>query len=404
MPLGWIDFSKSERNKVLSVLDLLSEAGTLDELGIGPIRDGFSNLFFPGTSTIQTRAKYFLIVPYALKDLEYSSESNPRRILRALDELEKECAVRLLENTDDVEGIIGNRSLRQGRWVKRTPSVIYWSGLRNYGIFTGGTLSLSEYVSAMCKIKKRNTTLIRLGNRHDRAEEGEQDDKDAGERFRMQFWKIPTYTDDWLEDLSIDLTPDEGAFLKEQIVTSHPDSMLAFILKNECLAVLECDSFQDLSSLMQIFPEQIQADYHLAASFSDFMYVLRTIFNLIISDWKNQLAVEEWERLQPKLLDRSNVDLDSIFERLQVRGNVSLCRFLQRTETLMATGDLEGMQREIRRRERELKQSRAKTMRPGELNPDDWYGGRELDYRFSDARVIMKDIFESEGLYAKSES
>lgn len=34
MPLGWIDFSKNERNKVLSVLDLLSEAGTLDELGI----------------------------------------------------------------------------------------------------------------------------------------------------------------------------------------------------------------------------------------------------------------------------------------------------------------------------------------------------------------------------------
>ena len=64
MPLGWIDFSKTERNKVLSVLDLLSEAGTLDELGIAPVRDGFANLFFPGTSTIQTRAKYFMIVPY----------------------------------------------------------------------------------------------------------------------------------------------------------------------------------------------------------------------------------------------------------------------------------------------------------------------------------------------------
>ena len=38
----------------------------LDELGIGLIRDGFSDLFFPGTSTIQTRAKYFFIVPYAL--------------------------------------------------------------------------------------------------------------------------------------------------------------------------------------------------------------------------------------------------------------------------------------------------------------------------------------------------
>lgn len=41
MPLGWIDFSKSERSKVLSVLDLLSENSTLDELGIAPIRDGF---------------------------------------------------------------------------------------------------------------------------------------------------------------------------------------------------------------------------------------------------------------------------------------------------------------------------------------------------------------------------
>ena len=62
MQLGWIDFSKSERSKVLSVLELISERGTLDELGIASIRDGFADLFFPGTSTIQTRAKYFFIV------------------------------------------------------------------------------------------------------------------------------------------------------------------------------------------------------------------------------------------------------------------------------------------------------------------------------------------------------
>lgn len=48
MELGWIDFSKSERSKVLSVLDLLSESGTLDELGIAAVRDGFSNSFFQG--------------------------------------------------------------------------------------------------------------------------------------------------------------------------------------------------------------------------------------------------------------------------------------------------------------------------------------------------------------------
>ena len=91
MQLGWIDFSKSERSKILSVLDLLTEAGTLDELGIAPIRDSFANIFFPGTSTIQTRAKYFFIIPYILKDLERSNVTNPNELRRMLDEIERKC-------------------------------------------------------------------------------------------------------------------------------------------------------------------------------------------------------------------------------------------------------------------------------------------------------------------------
>lgn len=63
MQLGWIDFSKEDRQKAFDVINLLSEQGAVDELGIGVIRDAFANYFFPGTSTIQTRAKYFLIVP-----------------------------------------------------------------------------------------------------------------------------------------------------------------------------------------------------------------------------------------------------------------------------------------------------------------------------------------------------
>lgn len=84
MQLGWIDFSKTKRNKVLSVLDLLSKDGTLDELGIAPIKDGFADTFFPGTSTIQTRDKYFFAVAYALKDLEKMSETNPKKDFQAI--------------------------------------------------------------------------------------------------------------------------------------------------------------------------------------------------------------------------------------------------------------------------------------------------------------------------------
>lgn len=90
MQLGWIDFSKNERDKVLGVLDSLTEQGTLDELGIAPIRDGFADLFFPGTSTLQTRAIYFLLIPYACKDLERGDVTNPSEAYTKLYAIERE--------------------------------------------------------------------------------------------------------------------------------------------------------------------------------------------------------------------------------------------------------------------------------------------------------------------------
>lgn len=402
MPLGWIDFSKSERNKVLSVLDFLSESGTLDELGIAPIRDGFANLFFPGTSTIQTRAKYFMIVPYALKDLEYSSETNPNRMLRTFDEIERKCGEMLISTGEDTDGIIGSRSLAQNKWVKRTPADIYWAGLRNYGIFTGGTLSLSEYIRAMCALKNQKTMIAKLGNRNDNADADEGDDKDAGELFRMQFWKIPTYRESWMEDISIKLSPDEGAFLKQQIITAYPDSMLAYILRNGSTEIFASKTFQELDSLIKIFPEKIRQDYALASAFSRFLFVLRIVYNMVVSDGQNETANALWEECKPDLADLADVDLEAIFARLSVFRHVSLCAFLRKAQGLMRNADLEGLKTEIKRRERELKTSRAKTLHPGEFDRDAWFGGGELDYRFGNAKMIIGDIFESEGTYVKS--
>ena len=39
MQLGWIDFSREDRKKVLDVINLLQEPGAVDEIGIGLIRD-----------------------------------------------------------------------------------------------------------------------------------------------------------------------------------------------------------------------------------------------------------------------------------------------------------------------------------------------------------------------------
>ena len=84
LQFGWIDFSNDQRNKVMSVISLLSEPDAVDELGIGMVRDGFSNIFFPGTSTIQTRAKYFLLTSYLLVELEKQKGMTPDKLIKQL--------------------------------------------------------------------------------------------------------------------------------------------------------------------------------------------------------------------------------------------------------------------------------------------------------------------------------
>jgi len=64
----------------------------------------------------------------------------------------------------------------------------------------------------------------------------------------------------------------------------------------------------------------------------------------------------------------------------------------------MEAADLDGLKQEIVRREDQLKGSaRAKTRHPEQFDHSQWYGGKALDYRFSNARTILRDIFESEG-------
>ena len=338
------------------------------------------------------------MVPYALKELELSNETNPNRFLRALNETEKMCGETLLEINPNENGIIGKRSLQSGKWVKRTPADIYWAGLRKYGIFTGGNISLSEYARASCAIKNQKSNLTKLGNRNDSAEENETEDKNAGNIFKMQFWKMPLYTKEWRENIHMDLTTEEGAFLREQIVSTCPDSMISYILENKMTEVLDLEYFSDLGAIIQKFPKQMQDEYTLALSFSDFLFVARTLYNIIISDGQNVQANDTFEELKEVMAELAEIDIDLIFAKLYIY-KVDLKNFIKKLQDCMRNNDVEEMKKAIKAREIMLKgQSRAKTAHPGEFDPNDWIGGGELDYRFNNAKTIIRDIFESEGL------
>ena len=229
MQLGWIDFSKEERNKVLNVIHLLEEPGAVDELGIGIVRDAFADYFFPGTSTVQTRAKYFMIVPYILKEAgsgEYGNE--PSNIIRRIDEEERKCRDILIQTSND--GVIG--SLVPNSWVLRTPSNIYWNGIKRIGIFNAEGLSVKEYVQQSVLQRKRKQAK-QYGNRKENAEENERDDVDAGDLVSFQFWNLgETYKKDWRDNLTIELLPQEASFLKSKIITGLRGTLFSYVLKN----------------------------------------------------------------------------------------------------------------------------------------------------------------------------
>ena len=395
MQLGWIDFSKEDRQKALDVINLLSEQGAVDELGIGIVRDAFANYFFPGTSTIQTRAKYFLIVPYILRDAidgRYGKDVN--RILRAIDTEEKECGIKLLESNPKAEGVIGTRVLPKG-WVARKPSDIYWNGIRTYGIFCDYGLSIPEYVSLAMKLNTQKSS-AKLGNRNDEAEENEKDDSDAGDIMNVSFWNLPIYHDNWRDNLTIELTNEEAFYLDKQIQKGAKGTLLEYVLKNR----IDMNKYEDFVSMAADLSEKVEEKLSymmkLACEFNDLVYMARVRFNVMLSEEENEVAVSEWDRLKPQVKRRANVDLSGVFHELELH-NPGTYLFLSKLQEAFKALDIDAADELIKKRERQLKGiNRAKLNRTKEFDHSKWVGGGELDYRFSNARTIINDIYSGE--------
>ncbi len=72
----WLDYSERDRRRMVDVIEALSETGARDELGLGGVRNAISDKLFPGTSTTQTRVRYFLFVPWIYRRLEHRGVSH----------------------------------------------------------------------------------------------------------------------------------------------------------------------------------------------------------------------------------------------------------------------------------------------------------------------------------------
>lgn len=180
--IGWIDFSAGHRQKVMQMMDLLKEKSAVDELGIGVIRDRLADHFFPGTSTIQTRAKYFLLVPWIIQDVLQDRHVSSTNFIPKMHELEYHF-IDVFKKNEDTDGIIGKES---GRKLKRKPSEVYWTGFRKYHIspLKG---SLADYARNIDQLKQLDQTNVfgRKALEPNHSEEDAQDQQDAELIWRM---------------------------------------------------------------------------------------------------------------------------------------------------------------------------------------------------------------------------
>jgi hypothetical protein len=68
--LGWLDLDAAGLSAARAFMAGPKDTGTIDELGFGPIRQIYADLFFPATNTQMTRARYFLLIPGICRALE----------------------------------------------------------------------------------------------------------------------------------------------------------------------------------------------------------------------------------------------------------------------------------------------------------------------------------------------
>lgn len=270
----WLDYSERDRRKMLEVVDLFKEHDTRDELGIGSVRDAFADLLFPGTSTIMTRAKYFLLVAWTYQRLEkqrISSAQFSARARRAETDL-----IETIAASEDSDGNIGKYAKTA---LKRLPSSVYWQGLHVWGVrnFPGAQ---AQYYRSLDRYYIRSDS---HGGRS-RERDVEHDDLIAP---NWHAGLVPPPSQ-FPNECSLSLTESEAQYLRERIRISPrcAGSLLAELVA--CPERSDPVDFPWWLPHVAHLPARLREQLSHARNFSELMHGAPLIYNLILSEQEHQ--------------------------------------------------------------------------------------------------------------------
>lgn len=378
--LSWLDFSELERRRALQVVELLSRPETRDELGLGTIRDALANAMFPGISSVQQRARYFLFVPWAYRDIE-------RRYPGRTDVLDRSrrhelALIEALLTSEDTEGVIGARARKR---LQQLPSTIYWHGLRRWGIRQqdGGREEWARSVM------------------HAASAEANDDDEEV--RIDAPWWHtgLPEPPDDWPAIANFTLEPDEADYLRDRIAQQCSGTLLASL-------ATRAEPWEEVPFAWDLeIPETAIPHVEHAHRFSETMHGALLLYNHALAvasedeeletDYRSQLT--DWAARESQA-DRSRTSLNAFWALLGDLGSRHTPKtrdfvndWFALTANPAAVLNDPRLVDAIRAREFDVKKTKARLT--FDAARETWRGAagaQQLDFRWSSAQRQLLDI------------
>ena len=383
---GWLAYSERELRQAHDLASSLSERETRDELGIGSIRDAIADRLFPGTSTIQSRARYFLFLPWIFQDLERQVRGRARE----RSEHAERTLIAQLRQSHDTRGLVGGRTTL----VERLPSAIYWNGLAVLGI-----RRVARPLSAYYRWLDDPTRAGRIAT---------DDDGVPIEGMIRTWWdSVPSAPEGFPDGARFALTSEESEYLSIRAVAATPyQTMLGYLFRESRPDVRvdlpwihpQCDNM----------PDSVRDDVDVAEHFSLLHRGAALLYNLEIAEARNEPPrKEEYEhRLQEwqehALAPLEAFDLARVWQ-LAPHAQRGARRFVQDWLTAVRRADGRPLSRErlarelVATREARVKgRARSRIYQPFRVAWNGASGSAQLDYRWSaSVQQIVLDVAEA---------
>mgnify|MGYP000864478133 CR=1 FL=1 len=382
----------------MDVIQAFQEKGTRDELGIGTVRDGLADLLFPGTGTVQTRARYFLFVPWIYRDLEAANTSSQEMPVKARSR-EIELIKALIKGGEKKGGIIGIEAMET---LQRRPSNIYWHGLGAWGI--------RRYVGSQDQYHRALNAWY--ASKADRQKPDHGEDYDDGATRWNWNPSIPSPPKGWRGETTFQLTKAEAQFLRDGILNRCSTSLLAYLVTldrslGDSRFAWNCEQYQD-------FPAANKIELVHARNFSETIDGAVLLYNLLLAKHarKSDLVetyharIEAWScDLEARRADLESWSLESFWDLLTKSGVrvsprtrmfisqwIELIRCVSRPANLANDPKAKAL---IRDREILLKRGLARLENPRALELwNEAAGVGPLEFRWKTAKRLANDVLE----------